>query len=115
MQELNELLALIFVAITCVATIAAYRHPANTPRTRAWWGRFLRLLGLLIIAQIATNIEQFYPTDGPGDALNALEHLSLIGAGVWGLTMTLRGLSESYAQTGSHQLRHQEGEEVADS
>jgi len=97
MHELNELLALVFVLIAGSATLAVRSHPSNTPRTREWWGRFLVLVGLLALAQVATNVEQLFPLDGLGDALNALEHLSLVAAGIWALAMCLRGLGESYA------------------
>lgn len=97
MHEPNELLALVFAVIACVATLVVRSHPDNTPRTRQWWGRFIVLVCLLAFAQVATNVEQLFPLDGLGDVLNALEHLSLITAGFWALAMCLRGLAESYA------------------
>lgn len=97
MVELNELIALVLVTIAALATIAVRAHSANTPRTREWWGRFLRLLVLLIVAQVATNLEELYPGESPGDLLNVIEHLAMAAAAAWAVAMSLRGLSESYA------------------
>jgi len=99
--EVNELLALAFVTIAGIATVLVRAHAANTPRTREWWGRFLVLVGFLLVAQIATNVEQgFAATSGPGQSLNILEHLSLVAAGAWALALTIRGLAETYARHG---------------
>lgn len=96
MHEPNEMLSLVFSVIACVATLVVRSHPNNTPGTRRWWGRFLVLVGLLALAQVATNVEQLFPRDYLGDVLNGLEHLSLLAAGFWAMTMCLRGLAESY-------------------
>ncbi len=99
--EPNELLALAFVTIAGIATVLVRAHHSNTPRTREWWGRFLVLVGLLLVAQIATNVEQgFPPESGPGRWLNILEHVSLVVAGAWALTLAIRGLAETYARHG---------------
>jgi len=97
--EVNELLALVFVTIAGIATVLVRAHHSNTPRTREWWGRFLVLVGFLLVAQIATNVEQVFPGDSaPAESLNILEHVSLVAAGAWALALAIRGLAETYAR-----------------
>ncbi len=97
--EVNELLALAFVVIAGIATMLVRAHPSNTKRTREWWGRFLVLVGFLLAAQIATNVEEAFPPDTtPAVSLNILEHVSLVAAGAWALALAIRGLVETYAR-----------------
>ena len=97
--EVNEVLALAFVLVAYGATLVARGQPSNTPRTRAWWGRFLVMLSFLLVAELATNLEQYF-ADGTTarDALNILEHAFLAGTGAWALVISILGLMEAYAR-----------------
>lgn len=98
MLQTNEVLALLFTLLAAAATVVVRAHPANTPRTREWWGRFLALVGLVLLAQVATNLEEVLPAEAPALWLNLLEHVSLAGAGAWALALSVRGLAERYAR-----------------
>lgn len=95
--EINEMVALITVTLACAATVAARAHPANSPRTRLWWTRFLAMLVLVLCAQIATNLEQFWAdTTMAHQTLNVLEHLLLCGAGAGAMAIGVRGIREAF-------------------
>jgi len=98
MLQTNEVLALVFVLLAGAATVAVRAHPANTPRTHEWWGRFLVLVGLVLLAEVATNVEEVLPDEALAIGLNVLEHISLAGAGGWALVLSVRGLAERYAR-----------------
>ena len=98
--EPNEILALLLVLTATVITTLVRAHPANTARTRAWWGRFLTLAGLLLVAELATNLEQpFAEGTVPRGVLNLLEHLALLAAAAWALRMAGRALIETHRRT----------------
>lgn len=98
--EPNEVMACLFVLLALVITAAVRAHPANTARTRAWWGRFLVLLGLLLVAELATNVEQAF-ADGSAarKVTNLIEHLALLVAGMWALALSVRALLEAHQRT----------------
>lgn len=98
MLQTNEVLALFFVLLAAAATIVVRAHPANTPRTREWWGRFLALVGLVLLAQVATNLEEVLSAGALAMWLNVLEHVSLTAAAAWALALSVRGLAERYAR-----------------
>jgi len=98
--EPNEILALVFVLLAFVITAVVRAHPANTGRTRAWWSRFLVLLGILLLAELATNIEQLWAAGTvPRDTLNLVEHLALLVAAGWALCIGVNALVETHQRT----------------
>ncbi|MBP8953299.1 MAG: hypothetical protein KBI47_12960 [Armatimonadetes bacterium] len=100
--EINEIVALIAVALACAATMAARAHPANSARTRLWWTRFLFMLVLVLCAQIATNLEQLWQDDMlEHRVLNTLEHLLLCSAGAGAMVIGVRGIREAFLRLGS--------------
>ncbi len=92
--EVNEVFALVFVIVATVITGMVRLHPANTVQTRVWWGRFLILLCILVIAQLCTNLEQFGGADNR--TLNIIEHLALLAAGLWALHIAIEGIRRAY-------------------
>ncbi len=97
--EVNEVLALLFVSLACAAIVQIRRHPSNTRRTREWWGRFLVMMCLLLVAEIATNVEQFWTDeDMAHQTINLLEHLAMLGAGAVALRLGVLGLLEAFAR-----------------
>lgn len=98
--EPNEVMAFLLVLIAAAITAAVRAHPANTARTRTWWNRFLALTGLLLVAELATNIEQpFAEGTMPRTVLNLVEHLALLSAALWALNMAVRALVETHQRT----------------
>lgn len=94
--EPNEILACLLVLLATGIIAVVRAHPANTARTRAWWGRFLVLALLLLAAQIATNLEQIFAVDTVANgALNLMEHLALLAASLWALNLSVNALSEA--------------------
>lgn len=105
--EVSEVIGLVCLVAALILTATVRAHPANTPRTRQWWGRFVGLLTLLTLSQTATNVEQFFPTGSFAyESLNLLEHLSEMLAGLWACVIAFKGLVEALA-------RREPGEEVA--
>ncbi|HUS81333.1 MAG TPA: hypothetical protein VM283_08710 [Armatimonadota bacterium] len=101
--ELNESLAFIFVLVAFISTLLVRMHPSNTPRTRSWWGRFLVLLALVLVAETATNVELLWPADSASSmAINDFEHLALVAAAVWALVMSIRALVEVQKRLVAH-------------
>lgn len=98
MLETNEILALVFVLLATAATVAVHRHHSNTPRTREWWGRFLILVAFVLVAQVATNVEEVVSDQALAGSMNLLEHASLLAAAAWALALTGRGLAERHAR-----------------
>ncbi|NSW57616.1 MAG: hypothetical protein HPY44_16520 [Armatimonadetes bacterium] len=99
--EVNEIVALVAVALACAATLSARAHPANSARTRLWWTRFLAMLVLFLCAQIATNLEQLWQDDMlQHQVLNALEHMLLCGAGAGAMLIGVRGIREAFLRLG---------------
>lgn len=97
--ELSEIIGLVFLLAALVITAVARAHPANTPRTRLWWGRFVGLLALLTLSQVATNVEQPFPADSLArEVWNLLEHLSEALAGLWACVIAFQGLVEALAR-----------------
>lgn len=90
------MLALAFVIVAYVATLIARAHPSNTPRTRAWWARFLVLLTLLLIAQLTTNVEEFLREDAPATrVINLIEHGAVATSALCAFSIAIRGLIEA--------------------
>ena len=99
--ETNEIVAFVTVALAFGATLLARQHPANSPRTRLWWTRFLAMLALLMAAQAATNLEQLWASDSvAGQVINLLEHLLLCGAAAGAMSIGIRGIHEAFRRLG---------------
>ena len=108
--EPNEVLAFAFVLLALIVTAVVRAHPANTGRTRSWWGRFLALLVLLLIAELATNVEQAWPDDSSARAtMNLIEHLALLVAGGWALVIAIRALVETHKRMSNHEEAGEHG------
>ena len=102
--EVGEVIGLIFLVAALALTAAARAHPGNTPRTRLWWGRFVGLLALLALSQLATNVEQPFPGGSwAHEALNLIEHLTAALAAVWACVIAFRGLAEALERQGAHE------------
>jgi hypothetical protein len=79
-------------------------HPANTPRTRLWWGRFLVLLWLETVSQVCTNVEQLFPSGSVANgALNITEHLFATATGAMAVFIAYHALMEAYARRASEE------------
>ncbi len=94
--EITEIVALGVLLAALVVMTRVRAHPANTPRTRLWWGRFLALLGLETVSQLGTNLEQLFPVDARAyAALNLIEHLFAAAAGLMALVIAYHALLEA--------------------
>ena len=88
---------MVFVAAAFGVTLRAWLQAVGTPRARDWWARFLAMVIFLLLAQVATNVEQF-AAEGSSTRnwLNSLEHVLMVVAGLWALGIAVRGLVEAY-------------------
>lgn len=94
--EVTEVLALgiLLVAIAVMARVRA--HPANTPRTRLWWGRFLTLLGVETVSQAFTNLEQLFLEGSVANTVfNVGEHLFAWATGAMAVVIAYQALVEA--------------------
>lgn len=97
--EITEVVALgvLLAALYVMARVRA--HPANTPRTRLWWGRFLTLLWLETGSQVCTNVEQLFADGSAANTgLNITEHLFAAATGVMAMVIAYHALIEAVAR-----------------
>ncbi len=100
--EVTEVLALAVLLVALVVMARVRAHPANTPRTRLWWGRFLTLLGLETVSQVCTNLEQLFPDGSAANTvLNVGEHLFAWATGIMAMVIAYQALVEAVARQAS--------------
>lgn len=94
--EISELIALAVMVTALLVMVRVRAHPANTPRTRQWWGRFVAVLLVETISLVCTNLEQVFPEHSTGNIIfNLTEHLFAMATGMLALMIVYHALRET--------------------